>query len=220
MGATSVKKSSSPLPLAVVSLAVLGTACEPSLPPMTCGTLPTLGTPEQLASRPSPFDSVMLRVDNALQAKLCYSRPYARGRTVFGELIPYDTLWRTGANEPTILHLAQPSEIAGLGVEPGAYSIYTVPSQQQWQVVVNESTSQWGLTRDEYTPRGELARNAYTDDVRRQEVGRAPIEIEPAPFTEQLTASFESTGPAEHRLLFDWETTRIVVPIRFRSSTD
>lgn len=211
-----MKKSSSPPFLAALFLSFMATACEPSLPPMTCRTLPTLGTPEQLASRPSPFDSVMLRVDTVVQAKLCYSRPYARDRTIFGELVPYDTLWRTGANEPTILHLAQPARVAGLDVQAGAYSIYTVPSRQQWQVVVNESITQWGLTRDEYTPRGELAPNAYTDDVRRQEVGRAPIETEQVPYTDPLTARFEATGTGEHRLLFDWETTRIVVPIQLR----
>jgi len=196
------------------ALVIVAAACnEPSIPPMTCGALPTLGTPRQLAQRPSPFDSVMLGTD-AVLAKLCYSRPSARGRTVFGGLVPYDTLWRTGANEATILHLASPAEIAGLPVEVGDYTIYTVPSSDEWLVVVNAAAGHWGLTRDEYTPAGDLAPNAYTRAIRRQEVGRAPIETEQIPFTEQLTASFESSSSTEHRLLFDWETTRIVIPLR------
>jgi hypothetical protein len=156
----------------------------------------------------------MLRADTVLEAKLCYSRPSARGRLVFGGLVPYDTLWRTGANEATILHLAQPTEIAGLSVEAGDYSIYTVPSPGRWMVVVNAAAGHWGLTVDEVGADGVQYYSAYTEDVRDQEVGRAPIVTEEIPFVEQLVARFESTGGAEHRLLFDWETTRVVVPLR------
>ncbi|MGE0159654.1 MAG: DUF2911 domain-containing protein [Gemmatimonadales bacterium] len=167
-----------------------------------------------VANRPSPYDSIMLRSDTSLQAKLCYSKPLARGRVVFGGLVPYDTLWRTGANEATILHLAQPTEIAGMSVDAGDYSIYTVPNPEQWQVVVNGAAGHWGLTRDEVGADGIQYYNAYTPDIRAQEIGRAPIAVETIPFVEQLTASFETTSPTDHRLLFDWETTRIVIPLR------
>lgn len=156
----------------------------------------------------------MVRTDTVLRAKLCYSRPFARDRTVFGGLVPYDTLWRTGANEPTTLHLSGPAQIAGLAVEAGDYSIYTVPSPGRWQVVVNASTSQWGLTREERGAEGNLFPNAYTEQVRAQEVGRAPITTEEVPYTDQLTARFESANDDEHLLLFDWETTRVVIPVR------
>jgi hypothetical protein len=159
----------------------------------------------------------MITVDGSLQAKLCYSRPFARGRTVMGELVPYDTLWRTGANEPTIIHFASPAEIAGISVEPGDYSIYTVPSIEQWRVVVNASTSQWGLTQDAYGAEDNFFPNAYTEDVRAQELGRVPISTEEVPYTEELTASFEDEGNSRYSLLFDWETTRIVIPIRLGS---
>lgn len=198
-------------PLAAFAAVALS-ACGPSAPAMTCAPW---GTPEQLATRPSPYDSIMLRADTVLEAKLCYSRPFARGREIFGALVPYDTLWRTGANEPTILHLSRPAQIAGLAVEPGDYSIYTVPRPSGWQVVVNASTSQWGLTRDEVGAQGNQFYNAYTPEVREQEVGRAPISVEPTAETDQLTARFESTSATEHRLLFDWATTRIVIPIVF-----
>ncbi len=196
---------------------LLFAGCGPSASSMNCAPW---APPEELAARPSPFDSVMLHRDTVLEAKLCYSRPLARGRTIFGGLVPFDTLWRTGANEPTILHLAEPAEIAGLAVDAGEYSIYTVPDSTQWMVVVNASTSQWGLTRDERGPAGNLNLNAYTDDVRAQEVGRAPIGTEQIPFVEQLTAAFAPTGvDSEYRLLFDWERTRIVVPLRFVPGT-
>lgn len=184
-------------------------ACDPGLPPMTCAPW---AAPEDLAARPSPFDSVVLTAGTNVEAKLCYSRPSARGRIVFGGLVPFDTLWRTGANEPTILHLARSGQVAGFAVAAGDYSIYTVPNPQSWQVVVNASTEQWGLTREERGPAGNLFPNAYTEEVRAQEVGRAVIEVQTVPYTEQLTATVEPVDAGGHRLFIDWETTRLVIP--------
>ncbi len=134
----------------------------------------------------------------------------------FGGLVPFHTLWRTGANEPTILHLSQDAEIAGLSVEAGSYSIYTVPDPEQWTVVVNASTSQWGLTVDVLAPDGTIQfANAYTDEVRAQEIGRAPIETEGPDYTERIQASFGPPSDGDVDLYFDWAATRIVVPIRF-----
>jgi len=159
----------------------------------------------------------MLFEDTALVAKLCYSRPLARGRVIFGELVPYDTLWRTGANEPTILHVARPSNVAGLQIQPGDYSLYTVPSPGRWTLVVNASTSQWGLTREERGVEGNLFPNAYTERVRAQELGRQPITTQAIPYVEQLTAGFERGSDSDYRLFFDWETVRIVVPLQIDS---
>ncbi|MDH3208133.1 MAG: DUF2911 domain-containing protein [Gemmatimonadota bacterium] len=172
------------------------------------------GPREGIAQRPSPFDSIMISTGSAVRAKLCFSRPFARGRAVMGGLVPFDTLWRTGANEPTIIHFSEPAEIAGFSVEPGEYSIYTVPSADEWRVVINASTDQWGLTQDAYGAEGNFFPNAYTDDVRAQELGRTPVEIEEVPVTDQLTAIFDRVDDSRYRLLIDWETTRIVVPLR------
>ena len=170
--------------------------------------------PDALAARPSPYDSTMPTVGEA-QAKLCYSRPYVKGRLVFGGLVPYDTLWRIGANELTILHLSSAAEIAGIEVDAGDYSIYTVPSPDSWTVVVNASTSQWGLTNDVLAEDGSVQfANAYTDQVRSQEVGRAPIATEAHDFTEQFAASFGTASGSEVDLYFDWAATRITVPLR------
>lgn len=207
----------SPLPERFIrltcALSIAAAACGPGQVAMECTPY---ATPEDLAQRPSPFDSVEVTVDSA-RAKLCYSRPFARGRVVFGgELVPWDVLWRTGANEPTIIHLNRPAEIAGLTVEPGSYSIYTVPSQEQWVVVVNASTGQWGQTRDMMTPGGSMSNNAYTPEVEAEEVGRAPVATEAIDeHVEQFTARFGPPMAEGADLLFEWETTRIVVPLRF-----
>jgi DUF2911 family protein len=181
---------------------------------MTCAPW---GDPEDLVDRPSPYDSVVATLDSST-AKLCYSRPYARERVVFGGLVPYDTLWRTGANEPTILHLSSAAEVGGIAVDVGDYSIYTVPSLEGWILVLNASTSQWGLTREERGARGNLFPNAYTAEVRAQEVGRVPIQIEEVEYTDQLSAQLRRSDDAALDLIFDWEETRIVIPIRFTNA--
>ena len=170
-------------------------------------------SPEQLAERPSPYDSVEVMVDSA-RIKVCYSRPYANGRVIFGGLVPWDTLWRTGANEPTIIYLSHGAEIAGMPVKRGKYSIYTVPSQTQWEVVVNASTGQWGQTRALPLSDGSIGESSYTPEVEAQEVGRAAIETRAVDFTEQFTAGFGETTRSFVELWLDWEETRVVVPVR------
>ncbi len=179
--------------------AVAALACEPSDVDQS-----------RLASRRSPYDSAAVHVGTN-DARVCYSRPSMRGRAVFGaELVPYDTLWRTGANDPTIIHLPFAAEIAGIKVKPGKYSIYTVPGKASWTVVVNASTSQGGLTRDE----GQF-KNDYTDVVRGQEVGRATVPAEAiAEPVEKFTIRSEARSADRADLVLEWEKTRIRIPIK------
>src|SRR5690606_9124884 len=101
-------------------------------------------------------------------------------RQIFGGLVPWDTLWRTGANEPTIVHLPFTADIAGLRVPPGSYSPYTVPREAgTWDLIVNRSTSQWGHP------------SSYTPEVRDQELGRTPI---PAERMDQAVEQFTIRG--------------------------
>jgi hypothetical protein len=152
-----------------------------------------------LAGRASPYDSAMVALNGA-EAKVCYGRPAARGRTVFGGLVQYDQIWRTGANEPTILHLPVAANVAGVRLEPGSYSLYTVPGREEWTVVLNRSITQWGIE------------GAYTAEVQAQEVGRArvPVEHTGSP-VETFTIRSEGTAPAQ--LVLEWEFTRVRIPI-------
>ena len=159
-------------------------------------------TGDDLAGRASPYDSTTFALGDG-QAKVCYSRPSLRGRAMIGsDAVPYDTLWRTGANEPTIIHLDAPAEIAGMRVEAGSYSLYTVPrAGNEWTVIVNRSTSQWGHE------------GRYTQDVRDQEVGRASIPHESVDTpVEQFTIRAMEGG--ETGLVMEWENSRVRVPIR------
>ncbi len=103
--------------------------------------------------------STEIRADSTW-LKLCYSRPSARGRRVFGDLVPYDTLWRTGANEATVLHTSRSASVAGVEVGTGKYSIYTVPGRDEWSLVINGTTGQWGLTGDAFGACGNFFENA------------------------------------------------------------
>jgi hypothetical protein len=159
--------------------------------------------PAELAERASPPDSVRFAIGDG-EALLCYSRPSARGRTMIGgEAVPFGEVWRTGANEPTTLHLGFAAEIAGVGVAPGVYSLYTIPGESTWEIIVNRSTAQWGAER------------YYTAEIEAEEAGRGTV---PAQATDQhvetMTFRASPDGADAARLVMTWEGTRIVIPIR------
>ena len=184
---------------------------EPSCQPMS-GNM-------EVEGRASPYDSTSIAVGEGT-AKICYGRPSLRGRNMIGgDAVPYDTLWRTGANEPTTIHLNVPATIAGMEVEPGAYTLYTVPREGgEWTLIVNRSTSQWGHE------------STYTDEVRAQEVGRAPVQVETLDSeVEQLTirpvgamaqdGAEEAVGDTatdsstRQGVVLEWQDSRVHIPI-------
>src|SRR5690606_37152922 len=116
-------------------------------------------------------------------------------------LVPYGKLWRTGANEPTTIHLATPAQIAGVAVEPGSYSLYTIPGEREWTVIVNRSTSQWGHE------------SQYTPEVEAQEVGRGTVVAEAiAEPIEQFMIRWE-TGGTGASLVLEWADRRVRIPV-------
>jgi hypothetical protein len=157
----------------------------------------TAASADDLAGRSSPLDSISFTVSGQ-SVKVCYGRPSARGRTMIGgSAVPFGQIWRTGANEPTMIHTPVALSIAGIQVEPGTYALYTVPNETEWQIVVNRSYSQWGRE------------NFYTAEVEAQEVDRANVPASEAPdHVEQFTISFDGTN-----LVMAWEHTLVPVPI-------
>ena len=157
---------------------------------------------ENLDSRPSPLDSVSFEVQGHA-VKVCYGRPSAKGRTMIGgEAVPYGKLWRTGANEPTMIHTSTALNVAGIAIEPGTYSFYTVPGEGEWEVILNRSITQWGHE------------GRYSEEVKAQEVGRGTARSERTDnHVETFTMSTESSG-AGVTLLLEWENTRVMVPIK------
>lgn len=186
--------------IALPAFALVLAACGGTAEAPACWTT---STPEQLAERPSPLDSVLVTLGDA-QAKLCYGRPSARGRQVIGALVPYDAPWRLGANEATALHLPFAAEVGGVAVPAGSYSLYVVPGPESWTVVVNGVAERWGIPLDE----GVTARDLGSFAV-------APEALESP--VETLTFSFTDEGPDRGVLSAEWESIRIRIPL-LRSS--
>ena len=152
--------------------------------------------------RKSPLDSLTFSVGNK-PIKVCYGRPSSRGRVMLGgKDVPYGKLWRTGANEPTIFFNPIPVTLAGLRVDPGVYSLYTVPGAKEWEIIVNRSISQWGKE------------DQYTSKVQSQEVGRAKVKSESvAPPIETFTIRAEPAGQ-DANLILEWEKARVKIPVK------
>jgi hypothetical protein len=135
------------------------------------------------------------------EALLCYGRPVRRDRTIFGGLVPWDSLWRLGANEPTRLSVSKAVTLAGIPLPAGRYSLYAAPGPEMWTVFVSRSTQHWG--------------NDISAAVRAREIGQAvvPVEILPEP-VESLTARIEDHGAGDRvALVFEWERTRVALEL-------
>jgi len=119
-----------------------------------------------------------------------------------GEAVPFGKVWRTGANEPTMIHATGPLTVAGLKVPAGTYSLYTVPGKAEWEIVVNRSTTQWGEESN------------YTDEVQKQELGRAKVKPESiAAPVETFTIRAEPASGETKALVLEWEKTRLRIPV-------
>jgi hypothetical protein len=155
-------------------------------------------SPVSYRTRASPLATTDLRA-GAAWVRLCYGRPAMRGRTVFGGLVPFDSLWRMGANEPTRLSTNAPISLAGISLPVGRYSLYAIPHPEQWEIFVSRSTLHWG--------------NEISPAVRQQEVGRAnlPVERLASPVETLTVRADTSVGTAAFRV--EWEHASVTLPI-------
>ncbi|MFT3908277.1 MAG: DUF2911 domain-containing protein [Ferruginibacter sp.] len=95
---------------------------------------------------PAPSPTQTIKQDFAIGSiELKYSRPSAKGRAVFGELVPYNKLWRTGANAATVISFSDPVEINGKRVDSGSYALYTIPGVESWEVILNKGITNSGV---------------------------------------------------------------------------
>lgn len=151
-------------------------------------------SPSTYAYRPSPLMSHGFEV-NGKEVLVCYGSPSAKGRKVFGSMVRYDRLWRTGANEPTRIYTTTDMVLGEVVIPKGRYSIYTIPRENEWEVFISESTFHWG--------------NVITEGVREQEIGSFVIETTPTnSFVESLTIRSQN-----EKLIMEWENTRVEIPV-------
>lgn len=105
----------------------------------------------------SPEGSVSFKTEQ-FDVEMNYSRPSVRGRTIFGDLVPYGEVWRTGANEPTTFTTDTDLKVNGEVLPAGTYTLWTIPGPEQWQFIFNSKSYPWGVGWD-----GEVMREADYD---------------------------------------------------------
>lgn len=142
------------------------------------------------AAMPSPPATASVSVGGGT-IEVCYNTPHMRGRKIMGGLVPYDKVWRTGANPATTLITSVPLTFGTLSVPAGKHTIYTLPSPETWQLIINNQTGQWGLT--------------YNQD---QDLGRIPMKSKPMTKPQEvMSISFDHTTAVSTEMHIRWETT-------------
>jgi hypothetical protein len=154
-------------------------------------------TPEDKSKRPSPPATAEVTLKNK-KITIDYSRPSLKGRKVGQELAPYGKVWRTGANEATALNTEIDLNIGGAKVPAGKYTLYTLPSEGTWKLIINKQTGQWGTKYDE------------SQDLARVDMKKTALPQS----VEQFTISFEKKGENAADLNLDWENTRVSVEVK------
>jgi hypothetical protein len=155
---------------------------------------------EALKPRLSPLEMVTLKFEDTY-IKITYGRPHKRGRDLFGDLIPYGEVWRTGANEATEITITKDIKMAGKKVNAGTYTVFTIPYQDRWTVILNEELGQWGAYN--YNPEKDILR--FDVQVTRIDSVYEPFTIE---FEQNENSAF---------LLMMWEQTKVAIPIQFQN---
>jgi len=157
--------------------------------------LPTFLMAQDLP-KPSPNAVVSQRV-GLTDIEITYSRPGVKDRVIFGDLVAYNEIWRTGANKATAINISDDIKVAGKDLKAGSYAIFTVPGEKEWKFIFNSNTEQWG-TYD------------HKDD---EDVLTVSISSETSEFTESMNIYFDDLRDASASIVLQWEKTRIKVPI-------
>ncbi|HYX54125.1 MAG TPA: DUF2911 domain-containing protein [Candidatus Limnocylindrales bacterium] len=147
--------------------------------------------------RPSPSGTAEVTLKGK-SVKIDYSRPSMKGRKIFGGVVPYGKVWRTGANEATALTTAVDLNIGGAKVPAGSYTLYSLPTESGWKLIINKQTGQWGT---EYDEKQDLARV----DLKTSKLDKT---------VEQFTISFEKSGEDSANLILEWENMRGSVVVK------
>jgi len=148
-------------------------------------------------SRPSPAASATCDLGGGKTVKTDYSSPRVKGRKIFGGLVPFGEVWRTGANEATTFVASANVVVGGKTVPAGDYTIFTVPGTDKWTLIVNKKTGEWGIPY-----------KFQSDELVRVDMKASQL---PSPVENFTIAYDKSAGGCTLRM--DWETTRASVEI-------
>jgi hypothetical protein len=159
----------------------------------------SVGASAQGIKTPAPSPTQTLKQDFALSSiEITYSRPAAKGRKIFGDLVPFGKIWRTGANAATKVTFGEDVKVGGVPVKAGSYAIYSVPTANEWEIIINKGANNSGLTGYK-----------TEDDVARFKVESMKLPMMIENFTiilGNLTAS-----SADIQIL--WENTAVQIPV-------
>jgi tetratricopeptide (TPR) repeat protein len=163
----------------------------------TCILAFTITAQAQLKT-PAPSPTQTVRQDFGISSvELVYSRPGIKGRKIFGDLVPYGQVWRTGANSATRLKFNDDVMIGGQALKAGEYALYTIPGESEWQIIINKGSANWGTDYKQ------------EDDLFRVKVKSVKMD---AP-VESFTMQFANVKPASMELHIMWDKTAVAIPI-------
>jgi hypothetical protein len=149
--------------------------------------------------RPSPLAIAAIRYKDAY-IKIVYSQPQKKGREIFGSLVPYGKVWRTGANEATEITLTKDITIGSLLLRAGTYSLFTIPEKEKWTIIINSEVGLWGSYN--YNPKLDVFRFD------------APVQHIDKPLYEVFTIRIDQRNNVADLLIL-WDDTKISIPIKF-----
>lgn len=150
----------------------------------------------------SPEEQVVFE-NGDLVIKVFYNRPYKKGRDIFGALVPYNEVWRTGANEATTFETNKALNIEGKVLKPGKYSLWTVPKPDSWTIIFNSEYGQWGIK----APEGKANRQPEKDVLQVEATAVQQDRV-----FEQFTISFEKSGE-DTEMVLAWDKTLVALPL-------
>lgn len=168
-------------------------------------------TPELWAQQPklSPRDSIAVSV-NGKEISVAWGSPSVRDRQIFGGLVPWGQVWRTGANEATALRTEADLMIGGQRVPAGSYTLYTIPEPESWTLIINRETGQWGT---QYDPGLDLARVAMQVEALDEPVEQFTILLACQLSEPCVDLSNPSVHVERIVLSMEWERTRATVEL-------
>lgn len=163
-----------------------------------------LGYSQITHPKASPFSQVEQEIGLS-RIVVTYSRPAAKGRVIFGGLVPYGRIWRVGANESTKVTVDTEMSIMGHTLPKGTYALYAFPNKKDWQIVFHENTSHWGDGRKKYNPK--------------EDVFRVSMRPQSIPYhQENFLITFDSITHTGAQLQLIWANTKVSIP--FEVDTD
>ncbi|MFM6924170.1 MAG: DUF2911 domain-containing protein [Ferruginibacter sp.] len=148
---------------------------------------------------PAPSPTQTIKQDFGIGTiELTYSRPSIKGRKIFGDLVPLNKLWRTGANAATRIFFSEPVEIGGKKIDSGTYVLYTIPGIDTWDIILNKGLDNWGI--DGYKESEDVVRFKADADRMKNKL-------------ETFTIDFTDITPEICSMNIKWEKTSVSIPI-------